>query len=85
MEQKVIDIPVYTIDNSFGLLFSVCALSSALWFIKGFLQQVENEKVRCKSFFEVDEQKTKRRREIGQVFSAYHKHVLMATETPGER
>lgn len=41
MKQKVIDIPVYRADNSFVLLFNVCALSSALWFIKGFLQQVE--------------------------------------------
>lgn len=59
MEQKVIDIPVYTTDNSFGLLFSICALSSALWFIKGFLQQVEKWEGEMQVFFEVDEQKEK--------------------------
>lgn len=51
MEQKIIDIPVYTIDNSFGLLFSVCALSCALWFIKGFLQQVEKWEGEMQVFF----------------------------------
>lgn len=66
MEQKVIDIPVYTTDNSFGLLFSICALSSALWFIKGFLQQVEKWEGEMQVFFlKLMNKKKKRSREIG--------------------